>query len=316
MVARHVLFLFLDGVGLGENDPSRNPFCVAGMPCLANLLGAGWYLNRGRTIIGRRASLVPTDACLGVSGRPQSATGQAALLTGRNVPAELGAHYGPKPTPRIAAILKNGNLFADVLAAGGTAALLNPYPPGFFEGIATGRRLLSAVPLAAQSAGLRLRTHEDLMVGRALSPDFTGAGWSERLNLPETPIMGLRDAGGRLGHLAKGHSFSFFEHWPTDLAGHRQQFQRAVEMLETIDEVLSGLLASWDWSAGLILITSDHGNIEDLSVKTHTLNPVPTILIGPEHARLARQVRRLTDIAPVVARFLWGDSHPAESRNT
>lgn len=306
MVSRHVLFLFLDGVGLGENDPSRNPFCVARMPLLASLLGNEWYLSRGRPITGARASLVPTDACMGVSGRPQSATGQAALLTGRNVPGELGRHYGPKPTPRIAAILKNGNLFANVLAAGGTAAFLNPYPPRFFDGVSSGRRLLSAIPLAAKSAGLRLRTHEDLMAGRALSPDFTGVGWRERLNYSETPILSLSDAGSQLGRLAQDYAFSFFEHWPTDIIGHRQEFHGAVAMLEKIDGVLSGLLDAWNWTAGLILITSDHGNIEDLGVRTHTRNPVPTVLIGPEHAQLAKRVRHLADVAPMVERFLWG----------
>ena len=47
----------------------------------------------------KQVSLLALDAGLGVEGLPQSATGQAVLLTGVNIPAELGYHYGPKPNP-------------------------------------------------------------------------------------------------------------------------------------------------------------------------------------------------------------------------
>ncbi len=308
---RHLLFLFLDGVGLGQPDPAANPFCVARMPTLAALLGDDWYLSQRRTIISDRASLIPTDACLGVPGRPQSATGQASLLTGRNVPAEIGCHYGPKPSPDIAAILNNGNLFSAVRSTIGPAAFLNPYPPAFFDAIASGRRLLSAIPLAAQTSGLKLMTHSDLLSGHAVSPDFTGRGWHERLGLKDTPILSLDEAGHSFARLAQQHKLTFFEHWPSDFVGHRRDFQGAIEMFERFDSVLAGLLESWDWEQGLILITSDHGNVEDMAVRTHTLNPVPTILIGQDHAELAVQVRDLTDIASLVDTYLKGRGYRA-----
>jgi len=304
MFNKHLLFLFLDGVGLGEDDPSCNPFCRAEMPTLVSLLGERWYLKGRDRIIGERASLAPTDACLGVSGRPQSATGQAVLLTGRNLPAEIGEHFGPKPTPFIAKALKNGNLFATVRQAGGTAVFLNPYPPRFFKAIKSGRRLLSAIPLAAQSAGLSLYQYEDLVAGRAISPDFTGEGWRDHLNFPDTPVITLTQAGERFARLAQSFNFVLYEHWPTDLLGHRRDFEQAVDALERFDTVLAGLLACWDWSAGTILITSDHGNIEDVSVRTHTLNPVPTIFIGRQHQQLAAGVQSLMDVAPAVQRAL------------
>ena len=186
-----VLFLFLDGVGLGANDPTINPLAGAAMPNLRS--------SAGRTAAGcrrqprssrRRATLLPLDACLGVPGTPQSATGQATLLTGRNVPAEIGYHYGPKPNPAVAAYLRSSNgthsdnLFQSLQDAGKRSALLNAYPETYFAAIASGRRLYSAIPLAVVSAGLALKTADDLNAGRALSADFTGQGWRERLNLP------------------------------------------------------------------------------------------------------------------------------------
>ncbi|MCH8808184.1 MAG: hypothetical protein IH986_19140, partial [Planctomycetes bacterium] len=83
----------------------------------------------------QRATLLAVDAQMGVEGAPQSATGQAALLTGENVPELVGEHYGPKPNPAVAEIVRRDNLFKKVLARGGSAALLNGYPPRYFEAI-------------------------------------------------------------------------------------------------------------------------------------------------------------------------------------
>ena len=82
----HILTLFLDGIGLGENDPEKNPFAVADMPTIHALTnGKRWLADTGRQE-SDRAIFIPTDACLGVEGRPQSGTGQATILTGLNVP--------------------------------------------------------------------------------------------------------------------------------------------------------------------------------------------------------------------------------------
>lgn len=297
-----VLLFFLDGVGLGGDDPAINPFVAADLPHLTALLGSGWFVANGRRQTDR-ATLVPTDANLGVPGRPQSATGQAALLTGRNVPRLIGDHYGPKPTLSIAKIIREGSLFHDVVAAGQEAALLTPYPPAYFAAIERGHRLLSAVPLAAQSAGIRLRTVSDLRAGAAVSPDFTNEGWHTHLGFDDLPLLTPEEAGERLARVSGKYAFSFFEHWPTDRSGHRGTLAAAAAHLEVLDRVLGGLLAAWP-EEGLLIITSDHGNIEEKDHRQHTRNPVPTILVGAGHAALADEITALTDIPVVVRRFL------------
>lgn len=302
----HVLIFFMDGVGLGPDDPQTNPFVQAWMPNLAGLLGDSWYLRPGGWQSGNgrrvteRASLVPTDPNLGVPGRPQSATGQATILTGRNVPQLIGEHYGPKPNPAVAEVVRHGNLFQEVLSAGGLAALLTPYPQGYFDAINSGKRLLSSVPLAASSAGLRLMTAADLRAGRAVSPGFTGQGWHDYLGYDDIPILGLAEAGRQIANIARDYTFSFFEHWPSDRSGHRGTLEEAVRHLEIIDQALGGLLEAWDDDHGLLIITSDHGNIEEKNHRQHSLNPVPTILVGRDHARMADNIADLSDIAAVV----------------
>ena len=293
---------------MGSADPDANPFVRASLPILENLLINNWYLNEDSGGPGRvsttRASLIPTDPNMGIAGRPQSATGQATLLTGRNIPMLVGEHYGPKPNTPVANLVKEDNLFKEVIASGGTAALMTPYPQPYFDHINSGRRLLSSVPLAATSAGLELMTADDLRAGRAVSPGFTGKGWHEYLGYLDIPILTLNEAGEQIAEIARTYNFSFFEHWPSDRSGHRGSIELAVEHLEFIDEVLGGLLNNWDDENDLLIITSDHGNIEEKNHRQHSRNVVPTILVGRNHQDYAQEIANLSDVATVVRQFL------------
>ncbi len=311
LTERHVHLFFMDGVGLGDDDPESNPFVLAKMPGLSKLLGEVWYLRPGvgqrseqKRISTDKATLVATDPNMAVPGRPQSATGQATILTGRNVPALVGEHYGPKPNPAVAEEIRRGNLFQEVIKAGGKAALITPYPQGYFDSIESGKRLLSSVPLAATSAGLKLLTAEDLRAGRAVSPGFTGEGWRDFLGYDDIPTLSLAAAGRQIAAVAQQYDFSFFEHWPSDRSGHRGPIDQAAQHLEMIDQVVGSLVDAWDDRRDLLIITSDHGNIEEKNHRQHSRNPVPTILIGPDHAQLALKINDLADIAHVARTFL------------
>jgi hypothetical protein len=301
-----VLFIFLDGIGLGADDPRTNPFARVDMPHLEGLLGGRKLLAASAPFAGPRATLLALDATLGVEGLPQSATGQAVLLTGINIPARTGEHYGPKPNPAVAEYLLNSNLFSKLLASGKTAALLNAYPPRYFDGVDSGRRLYSSIPLAVTSSGLRLFNKDDLFAGRALSADFTGAGWANMLGFPEAPVMAPSAAGRKLAELSQHYDFSLFEYWSTDYAGHKQDMTWAVQQLEMFDGVLGGLVDSWKDALGLILITSDHGNMEDLSMRRHTNARVPAILVGAREARtaFALGLNDLTGITSAILKIL------------
>ena len=241
-----------------------------------------------------------------MDGLPQSATGQAALLTGINVPQEIGYHYGPKPNKEVATFINNGNIFSRLSEEGYRSALLNAYPPGYFSTIESGRRLFSAIPLAVTSAGISLKTLDDLMQGQALSADFTAQGWREHLQLPDTPVLSPEKAGERIADLMKDYDLAIFEYWLSDYAGHRQDMPAAQALLETFDKVLGGLFKAWDDNQGLILITSDHGNMEDLSTRRHTFNPVPGLLIGAREARryFAADLKDILGITPAIIKTI------------
>lgn len=301
---RHILFLFLDGVGLGEDNPQINPLACARLPVLESLLGGKRLLKDTPRLDNGRAVFIPTDASLGVDGPPQSATGQATIVTGFNVPALIGRHWGPKPNKAVAEILRRQNVFKTLSARGQAAALINAYPKRYFDAITSGRRMYSAIPMAVAAAGIPLMTAEDLRAGEAFSADFSGEGWRSDLKYADTPVYSLPEAGARLAAVARKRAFTFFEHWLTDYVGHRGTMAEGVRVMERLDAVLGGLLANWDEGEGLIVITSDHGNLEDLSHNHHTLNCVPAIIIGRRRAEFADGLTDLTSFTPAIVNYL------------
>jgi 2,3-bisphosphoglycerate-independent phosphoglycerate mutase len=286
-----VLLLFVDGIGLGEADPAKNPFVRDRLTRLR--------LAQGSPAPDPTATLVPTDACLGVPGLPQSATGQTSILAGMNAAATVGRHINGYCTKSLAALLDGQTIFSRVKGAGGDVTYANAYTPGFFE---KPPRFLSVSTVAVTQAGLRLRTLEDLARGEALFHDFTNRLLPERgcYLPPITP----REAGARLAAITSGHAFTMYEHFLTDLAGHAQDMDRGVAVLENLEGLLDALLANLDLSRHLVVFTSDHGNLEDLSTKRHTLNAVPTLLWGRDAPTVATGIRDLADIAPAILRYL------------
>jgi len=277
------------------------------MPNLNALLDGRSLLKESAPFVGEYATLLAIDPAVGVDGLPQSATGQAMLMTGVNVSAEIGYHYGPKPNPEVAAHLKNGTLFSHFVETGKKAALLNAYPPRYFDGIDSGKRIYSSIPMAVTSAGIKLFQYEDFFEGRALSADFTGEGWRSFLGFPDTPVMEPNQAGRRLVSLAMEYDFSLFEYWASDYAGHKQQMDAAVELMESFDGVMGGVVEGMRAEGGmtnglLIVVTSDHGNMEDMSTRRHTNAHVPALVIGERKARdeFTRGMTDLTHIAPAI----------------
>jgi hypothetical protein len=304
----HFLFIFLDGVGLGQNDPAVNPFAAAKTPILEKLLGGHKLVLETLTTNGsqvcqtNQATLVGLDARLGIDGVPQSASGQAAILTGINIPAVIGHHYGPKPNKQIREYLSENTLFHQLLEKGFRPTLLNAFPQSYFEAIRARRRLPGAIAMAALESGLRLKTTSDLFAGLALSADFTGIGWRNRLNIQGTPLLTFHEAGERLAELAREYDFSFFEYWISDYAGHRAGMVESIQIVEDFDTMLGGLINAWDTENGLIFITSDHGNLENNLTKKHTLNMVPGLIFGNVIQReiFSQSLSDLTDITPAV----------------
>ncbi|MEJ2666971.1 MAG: hypothetical protein P8Z81_07730 [Deinococcales bacterium] len=294
--SRRVLMLFLDGVGLGGPDPDCNPLFAADLPRLASLAGgrlvAGTAPRQAPGVVYRRL-----DAGLGVAGLPQSATGQTSLLTGENGAELMGRHYGPWPGPTLRRVLEGRTLFHEAASA----ALANAYPEGYFRAL-EGRRLRPNAPVvAARAAGVPLIDLEAYRAGEGLGADVTGAGFTQ-IDAALVPLEPA-EAACRLRRLAARHAFTFYDVWPTDRYGHQQRRAEAVKLLEDIDALVGGLESAFGDIT--LLLTSDHGNLEDLSSPRHTRNPVPLLAVGPDAAAYA-DVDDLMQVGRVTRALLTG----------
>lgn len=293
MTAR-LLLLFVDGIGLAPGGEG-NPFSTVPMPELVRLLGGPLTLES----CGEAPEIVlrPIDATLGVAGLPQSATGQTALLTGVNAPAALERHVAAFPGPRLGALLAEHSVLRRVEALGGRALFANALTPGYFAEVERGTRRHSATTLAALAAEGAVLGVDDLLAGRAATWDVTGEFLAERAGVCVAPVA-PEEAGRRLAALAASYDFTLWETFMTDLAGHGRWGWTPAEALGRLDGLLGGVVRAR--AADLtVLLTSDHGNLEEAGHRRHTRNPVPLLAFGPLAGRFAA-LTALDQVTPAI----------------
>lgn len=298
---KNVLLIFIDGLGLGSEDPDVNPLVRFDPPVFRRLFGGALTRERG-LILGDAASLVPTDATLGVAGLPQSATGQTALFTGVNASAALKGHVAGFPGPALAGIIAEHGVMAELAAEGFRVTSANMYTPRYQELVDGRKRRHSASTLTILGAGAELRSVALLEAGEAVFQDITNE-MLPGMGVEGVPPVAPAEAGKRLASLAARYHFTLFEYFQTDRAGHKRDWAVAEKIAATLDGFLEAVLAGRHADT-LVAVTSDHGNFEDLSVKTHTANRVPTILAGPGCRKAAEGIRDLTDIKPALTAYI------------
>jgi len=288
-----VLLFFVDGLGIGTRG-AHNP--LDGLADAAPLA----VFEDEEPDVPFGGLLARTDPRLGVEGRPQSASGQTTILTGVNIPERLGYHKQGFPNERMREVLREHSLFLKLKDLGpGPDLFVNAYHPQFF---AKRPRWVAATTVAVEAAGLSFRTFEDLKEGRAVYHDFTNRFLVERgVDIPErTP----EEAAAVLATLAAAHRFTLYEHFIADRAGHDRDERAALQILEELARFVRAVLSLVDLTRTTVLLTSDHGNVEDLSTRNHTLNLVPTLAWGPARELAARRVRTLADITPTILEIL------------
>jgi 2,3-bisphosphoglycerate-independent phosphoglycerate mutase len=296
-----VLVVFLDGVGIGEPDEQVNPFVRARvrLPTLSSLMGGTVPTQKRSRTSGPGGHAFPLDARLGVDGVPQSGTGQAALLTGESAAEMYGRHFGPWTPVRLRPLVEERSVLRGAVDAGRRVAFANAYPRGW-PGARGGRRI-AGPPLAARGAGV-LDRHEDALArGRAVASEIINDGWRRYLGHPDVPQITPQEAGANLARISREADLTLYAHYATDTAGHAKDMVAAVAALELVDAFLAGLIAVLSADT-LLLIVSDHGNLEDVRAG-HTLNPALGVARGPGAERAA-ELSDLRDIAPFVLGLL------------
>ncbi len=277
--------LFTDGVGMGEADPAVNPLCTGDYLLSQFADGSGTPLPPGvRRFI--------TDTTFGVEGRPQSASNQTAIFTASPAPKRIGRHVLGYPNAELREMLATESIVKRLTAAGRSATFANAYPIEYLDALKLRRRAgkgadlaipekylkklrASASTLAMSAGGVALRTFDDAREGHGLTHDIDGSLAIQRnMTLPRRRAV---EAAQIFWSLAA--DFTLFEHSLADEAGHAQDYEAARVALSTFDAFAREVIAQKPRDAQ-VLICSDHGNVEDLSIRSHTRNPVAVLSAG------------------------------------
>jgi phosphopentomutase len=299
-----VLLFFIDGLGIGTRGP-HNPLDNLD----ANPL-AVFQDEEPQTFL--EGIVVPTDPRLGIEGRPQSASGQTTILTGVNAPAAVGYHKQGFPNKALLEIIERKSIFKQLTDAGvSPITFVNAYTSRFF---AERPRWVSATTAAVEAAQMKFRTVTDLREGQAVFMDFTNRILIER-GEPVTERSEV-EAATILANIVAANRFSLYEYFITDKAGHAQDMQLARKILTSLALFIRELLVRVDLNRTTVILTSDHGNIEDLSLRNHTMHAVPTIVWGAQRERIASRIQTLADITPTIVALLTNKLRQHElSRN-
>lgn len=282
---RHVLLILLDGVGL----PARTALADSvyrPAPTLRRLI---------------ESHGVAVGAGLGVPGTPQSATGQTAILTGVNAAVLLGEHLQGFPNAALRSVIERDNLFSQLLARGRTCTFANAYVR--MPGSQLPLILRSVTTVAALAALGDTRNRDRLLAGQAVFHDLTRASLPEH-GIPDVPLIDESQAADHLLGVLRSVDFCLFEYFLTDHAGHRGDDAWRARVLASLDRFLARLVEGLDVAAELLLLVSDHGNIEDGSRRGHTTNPVPWIAYGCGAEEARRGASSILDVTPTVLRLL------------
>jgi 2,3-bisphosphoglycerate-independent phosphoglycerate mutase len=294
-MTRHpVIFIFLDGVGLGKNDREINPFARFSNDFF-NAFAGGEHRVPGY--------LIETDAHMGIPGLPQSATGQTALFTGYNGPQILGRHVNGYPTFTLRPYFKEKNILKVFNENGLNASLINSYSEKYLERLTHPRaeRMLSASSLMQKHSGKPYFTTEDYLAGKSLYMDLTN--WFLRKHGLNIPMVSARSNGRKLANIAKNYDLVIFEYFFTDKVGHEQSMGAARKVLKHVEDFLAGLWEELDVDTQTVIVSSDHGNFEDLSVKTHTKNKVGTLVYGRSANIFRDELKYLYDIPRLILKL-------------
>jgi len=325
---KRLLFIFLDGVGIGEAS-NNNPFYAAQADFLP--------FYSGENTLPDGTPVKAIDSVLGVDGLPQSATGQTSLFTGENIPAVLKEHKGSYPNKLMRKIIKEKNIISRLRAKKRNAGFINAYP--FFSEFFTNdhiniredgsfffsnefpplfKRRISTTTCIMITNHLKPFNETDIIEENAIYQDYSNYSLIQRIKeakkmgqfkeLAEKldvklPLFSPEKAAGILFKTFQRYDFILYEYFQTDVYAHRHTFADRVQLIRKLNRMLGKLISLLDRERDTMLLTSDHGNIEDNTTRTHTRNPVPLVVWGNQNHRLRNNINSLVDVTPAVERF-------------
>ncbi|MFH2107257.1 MAG: sulfatase-like hydrolase/transferase [Chrysiogenia bacterium] len=305
---KQMIFLFVDGCGVGRADPG-NPFFMAKSSYLPFWPGA--------MVLPDGTPVTAIDASLGIPGSPQSASGQTALFCGSKAAEIANRHRNGYPDQALRSIIRNKNLLSELQKKGVSARFLNAYP--LFEDYFSSKniaikpdgrlwfstvfperfkRMVSVTSCMMLASGQRPFGAAAIQRKKALYQDYSNRQLNEKgLSLPE---FSPQQAANIIYNSSLRLEFILYEYFQTDLYAHRRPFAECVGLISELDTLVGALLSRLDKKNATLILTSDHGNLEDFYLRGHSRNQVPFLAWGRHGGFLRKKVKSLSDVSPAI----------------
>ncbi len=294
---KKTLLIFLDGVGIGEEDSKINPFVQKRFKFLEEIFG-GTPTLENQVFSKNNKYLFPVDANMGVDGLPQSGTGQTSIFCGVNASEIIGKHFGPFPYSTLKPIIEKENIFNSFLEKDLSVSFANAFPKIFFDYINSGRKRLNVTTLMALYSKVKMFDVDDMIAGRGVSSDLTNRRWNTKLKY-DISVITPEEAANRLLKITGENDFTLFEYFFTDHLGHGRNKDEFEILLDDLDRFLYEIISNISDDTAL-MICSDHGNLENIGVKGHTNNPTLSITAGYRALELKNKINDLSDIKSAI----------------
>ena len=292
----HIILIFIDGVGVGESDPTFNPLMFS---------QSGIFHPDGQDRLPFGGIKKGLDAVLGVAGLPQSATGQTSIYTGINAAGIVGHHLFGFPNQPLRDLLHHESVFVKLVRGGKQCRFLNGFRPVFFTTPEIFARMrMSATAEMNRGAGLPFTTLEDIRNGQGIYHEYTNQFLND-LGF-SMPFFTASDAADIIVAESRKYHLILYEYFMTDAAGHSRDMAFGKKEVGRIEQLISGVASRINLKDTVLIVISDHGNLEDLRTKSHTRNhsffavwgdgiPVPDL-------------KKITDITPMILDLLSSET--------
>ena len=256
-----VIVIFLDGVGIGQNDSDFNPCLHSKFQFFSS------YDNL--PFNGKKYAL---DARLNIDGFPQSATGQTTIYTGKNTAKLIEKHLFGFPNEKLKQLLVKDSIFKKLVSMGYRCKFINAFRPVFFTSPELFKNIrMSATSEMNRATGLSFNTLKDIINKKALYHDFTNNEIIEKgFQLPK---YDSDLASSILVNQSNQNDLVLYEYFLTDKAGHSKDINYAISEINKVESLIYKVAEKLDGTVNSLIVCSDHGNIEDIRSKSHTLNP-------------------------------------------
>jgi len=280
-----VILIFLDGVGIGNNNSNFNP-------CLHSKYQI-FSPHKNLPYNGKKYAL---DAQLNVNGFPQSATGQTAIYTGKNSAKLIDKHLFGFPNEELKELLATNSIFKKLISLKYKCKFLNAFRPVFFTSPELFKNIrLSTTSEMNRSVDLPFCTLEDIKSKQALYHDFTN---SEIIDKGfQIPRFNAEIASSILVEQSTKYDLILYEYFLTDKAGHSKDMKYAIQEVNKVESLIYNVASKIQNIDTSLVVCSDHGNIEDIRTKSHTLNPA---FFAVWTHSMKKSMKSLMDISPLV----------------